>query len=77
MKKDIKLVGEITARLNAFASKVEAQSFNPSVEKLMELRKEIMAYAGTSQFAIHAVRAHKEEIGTLLINILELEDNFK
>lgn len=71
------LIGEITFRLEQFNSQLDELKVFPEKEKLVKMREEILAYAATSQFAKSALRGHKEVVGTLLINILELEDTFK
>ena len=75
MKRNIKSTGEITLQLSTFAHRVEEQSFTPNKEALEALKKEILAYSGTSQFAQEAVGSQKELVGTLLIQILDLEDS--
>ena len=71
------LVGEITLRLEQFNSQLDELKVFPEKEKLVKMREEVMAYASTPQFAQNALRGQKETVGTLLINILELEDTFK
>lgn len=76
-KENLALVGEITFRLEQFNSQLDELKVFPEKEKLVKMREEVMAYAATLQFAKSALRGHKEAVGTLLINILELEDTFK
>lgn len=71
------LVGNITFRLEQFSSQLDKLKVFPEKEKLVKMREEVMAYASTPQFAQNALRGQKEIVGTLLINILELEDTFK
>lgn len=76
-KENFSAVGEITVRLNAFAAQLEELKFFPDREKTVKMREDVLAFAGSELVAKNALRGHKEEIGTLLINILELEDTFK
>lgn len=76
-KENLALIGEITFRLEQFNSQLEELKVFPEKEKVAKMREEVLAYASSSQFAKIALRGHKEAVGTLLINILELEDTFK
>ena len=76
-EKTLAQIGEITFRLEQFNSQLDELKVFPEKEKAEKMKEEVLAYAGTLQFAKNALRGHKEAVGTLLINILELEDTFK
>lgn len=76
-KERLALIGEITFRLEQFVAQVQEITVFPDQEKIAKLKEEIVNYAGSRQFAKSALRGHKETVGTLLINLLEIEDTFK